>query len=448
MSDTTPNHWREVTLDDVADEVTVGYVGSMTKEYIETGIPWLRNKNVHSFNIDWDDMKYVSQEFHTKLRKSSLSPGDVVIVRTGKPGAAALIPDSLTEANCSDLVIVRCGEELDKRFCVYYLNSAAKHHIHSHLVEAVQQHFNVGAAKKLKMQLPPLEEQRAIASILGALDDKIELNRRMNATLESLARAIFKSWFVDFDPVNINAGQMPASSAIPTTHDPKVLDLFPSTFQDSQYGEIPSGWNIVMVSELTEGLYDGPHATPPTCDEGPVFLGIKNLTGTALDLSVIRHISEDDWPRWTKRVTPQAGDVVFSYEATLGYLALIPEGLRCCLGRRLALVRPVAEDQNQHFLFHTFTGDSFQRYLLTHTTSGATVDRVPLTDFPKYPVLLPPKPIVRHFEVLARKIWSKIHTNQSESSTLSDYHDALLHKLLSGELPVPECVLLAEEVYA
>lgn len=442
MSDSITDHWREVTLDDVADEVTVGYVGSMTKEYIETGIPWLRNKNVDPFNIDWDDMKYVSEEFHTKLRKSSLSPGDVVIVRTGKPGAAALIPEDLPVANCSDLVIVRCGEELDKRFCVYYLNSAAKHHIHSHLVGAVQQHFNVGAAKKLKMHLPPLPEQRAIASILGALDDKIELNRRMNATLESLARAIFKSWFVDFDPVRANAvgmnaglaltGQMPASSAIPTTHDPKVLELFPSTFQDSELGPIPEGWTAMPISEAVE---INPRRTLP---RGTIakYLDMKNVPtrGHRPDQIVDREMKSGtkfiNGDTLMARITPclENGKTAF--------VDFLPEGEVGWGSTEFIVMRPRPPLPNAFGYFLARDPDVRQHAIKNMSgTSGR--QRVAKECFDGYLIAVPGEPVANAFAKVINPIMAEVRAVSNESVGLARLRDALLPQLLSGGLPVP-----------
>ena len=173
------------------------------------------------------DIKFISPSFHERLRNSALSPGDVVIVRTGKPGACTVIPSSLPVANCSDLVIVRCGQELDPYFLAYYVNSIAAQHVDAYLVGAVQQHFNVGSARKILLDLPTLAEQRAIVRILSALDDNIELNRRMNETLEAMARALFRSWFVDFDPVRAKAeGRDPGL--------PKpIADLFPARLVNS-----------------------------------------------------------------------------------------------------------------------------------------------------------------------------------------------------------------------
>jgi len=188
--------WKEVFLEDVADELTVGYVGPMASEYVDDGIPFLRSLNVEPLRIKKHDLKFISPEFHSRISKSRLSPGDVVIVRTGKPGACALIPEWLADANCSDLVIVRCGEQIDNQFLVYYVNTIAGAHISAHLVGAVQQHFNVGSARSLKIALPSLPEQKAIATVLSSLDDKIDLLHRQNATLEAMAETFFRQWFV------------------------------------------------------------------------------------------------------------------------------------------------------------------------------------------------------------------------------------------------------------
>ena len=114
-----------------------------------------------------------------------------------------------------------------------------------------------------------------------------------------------------------------------------------------------SGWQKVPIEDIYLGLYDGPHATPQPSDQGPIFLGIKNITDDGmLDLSDIRHISEDDFPEWTKRVTPQQGDIVFTYEATLNRYAIIPEGFRGCLGRRVALIQPDLARVDTRFLLY------------------------------------------------------------------------------------------------
>lgn len=144
------------------------------------------------------------------------------------------------------------------------------------------------------------------------------------------------------------------------------------------------------IKDYCLGIFDGPHATPKETDDGPVFLGIKNITDDgALDLSEIRHVSEEEYPRWTRRVTPQPGDVVFTYEATLHRYALVPEGFRGCLGRRVALVRPDPDQVDSRYLLYFFLSRAWRQIIESNVITGATVDRVPLEKLPSFQVALP-----------------------------------------------------------
>lgn len=149
-------------------------------------------------------------------------------------------------------------------------------------------------------------------------------------------------------------------------------------------------WRALQMREVMLGFFDGPHATPAPAESGPVFLGIKNITDAgALDLSEIRHIAEDDFAQWTRRVTPEPGDVVFTYEATLHRYALIPEGFRGCLGRRLALIRPDRSVVLPRFLHFLMLGPVWRATVTERVISGATVDRIPIIDFGEFPVAVP-----------------------------------------------------------
>jgi type I restriction enzyme S subunit len=144
------------------------------------------------------------------------------------------------------------------------------------------------------------------------------------------------------------------------------------------------------MEDLMYGFYDGPHATPKSSDNGPIFLGIKNITDDGrLDFTNIRHISNEEYPKWTKRVIPQKGDIVFSYEATLHRYAIIPNGFIGCLGRRMALVR-VNDKVDFKFLYYYFFSNLWRNEVNNYVLSGATVDRIPLTKFPDFKLSIPP----------------------------------------------------------
>ena len=214
--------WKEVELSGVAD-LTVGFVGTMASHYTDNGVLFLRSTNIEPFNIKMDDVKYISPEFNETIKKSQLNPDDVVIVRTGKPGACTVIPQKTEPWNCSDLVIIHPNKEkINPHFLASYINLASGV-INAHLVGAVQQHFNVGSAKKMKIPLPSIDIQNRIASIIQGLNDKIELNNKINENLERQAQAIFYKWFISTPQktniVQTEFGMLPTSFAVVKTGD-------------------------------------------------------------------------------------------------------------------------------------------------------------------------------------------------------------------------------------
>jgi type I restriction enzyme S subunit len=149
-------------------------------------------------------------------------------------------------------------------------------------------------------------------------------------------------------------------------------------------------WRKLAMREVMEEFHDGPHATPPPAADGAIYLGIKNITDAgALDLGEVRYIAADDLPTWTRRVTPEEGDVVFTYEATLHRYAVIPNGFHGCLGRRLALIRPDRNVVLPRFLHFAMLGSRWRETVNDRIISGATVDRIPIASFPDFPIDVP-----------------------------------------------------------
>lgn len=163
-------------------------------------------------------------------------------------------------------------------------------------------------------------------------------------------------------------------------------------------------WEEFTIKDIVSGFYDGPHATPKEAKEGAIFLSIHNLKPSGgIDLSNPKYISMDDFPIWTKRVRPRSKDIVFSYEATLHRYAIIPENLLCCLGRRLALLRINEEKADYKFVYYILISSYWRSKIETRVITGATVDRIPLIDFPNFKIPLPPPPIQRRIaDVLGR----------------------------------------------
>jgi type I restriction enzyme S subunit len=194
------------------------------------------------------------------------------------------------------------------------------------------------------------------------------------------------------------------------------------------------------------GLYDGPHGTPPVASEGPIFLGIGNITEDGhLDLSTTRHIAPEDFPKWTKRVIPCKGDIVFTYEATLNRYAIIHDGFHGCLGRRLALIRPDPNKVNARFLHYYFFSADWRATVERNRLAGATVDRIPLSKFPTFPVNIPEMGVQRRIAETLSAYDDLIEVNQRRIAILEDMSRRLFDEwFVRFRYPGHEAVRLVE----
>lgn len=179
-------------------------------------------------------------------------------------------------------------------------------------------------------------------------------------------------------------------------------------------------WEKVPIKDVCEGIYDGPHATPPLSESGAIFLGIQNFKNGRLDFSDVRYISEEDLLIWTKRVIPQAGDIVFSYEATLNLYAIIPAGFRGCLGRRMALIRVDKNKINYRYLYYYLHSPTWKAVIAENTVTGATVDRIPLIRFPDFEIELPPLDVQNNIADILSAYDDLIENNQRQIKLLEE----------------------------
>lgn len=417
--------WPEVTLEDVATDVTVGFVGTMAHEYVANGVPFLRSLNVEPFRINANDLKFINPTFHKQIRKSALAPGDVVIVRTGKPGACAVVPEWLPDANCSDLVVVRPGPTVLPRYLCYVINSVASHHVEAFTVGAVQQHFNVGAARKIRFRRPSLREQDKIVALLGALDDKIELNRRMNETLEAMARAIFQDWFVAFGPTRAKMEGRPPYLA------PDFWSLFPDGL-DAE-GK-PEGWAMSSVGQefrLTMGQ------SPP----GETY----NAAGNGLPFFQGRTDFGFRYPKQRIFCTAptrhaEADDTLISVRAPVGDLNLARE--TCCIGRGVAAARHRLGSRSYTY----YALWAIQPDLTAFEHTGTVFGAINKAQFELLKVIAPDDRLVAAFASVVSPMDDRIRHNEDETLSLIATRDLLLPRLMSGELRVKDAEHMVAEV--
>ena len=289
--------------------------------------------------------------------------------------------------------------------------------------------------KRLRISLPPIEEQRAIAHILGTLDDKIELNRRMNETLEAMARALFKSWFVDFDPVRARA-----EGRDPGLPQP-LADLFPDSFEDSELGEIPRGWTVGPILEHARLMSGGtPKTDRPEYWNGPIsWASAKDVSQSSGSILVDteRTITPRGLDESATQMIPAFSSVVVARGATTGRLVLF--------GRDMAMNQTC-------YALATTTRTPFALYCrlrvaidaLVHAAHGSVFDTITTSTFASSRIVLPTLPALVAFEERVAPVFQRVLGSICEARTLSALRDGLLPKLISGELRVEDAERFVE----
>jgi type I restriction enzyme, S subunit len=288
------------------------------------------------------------------------------------------------------------------------------------------------------LPLPPLAEQKAIAAVLGALDDKIELNRRMNATLEAMARALFQSWFVDFDPVRAKLdGRQPPNL------DPATAALFPDHF-GSEAGHIPKGWEVKTLSELTCLITKGTTPTQNDMTGAPISdaqINYVRVNSIDEDGSVLAEklttIPESVHAGVLKRSVLMANDVLYTIAGTIGRIAVAEDWLLPAnTNQAVAIIRPETEIPSG-FLMLTMRHEAFREELHNNIVHAVQAN-LSLGMLSKARVVVPPPSVLPQLFRPIDALLSQISANRAQSRTLATLRDTLLPKLLSGELSVAE----------
>jgi type I restriction enzyme, S subunit len=340
--------------------------------------------------------------------------------------------------------IVTGNDKADTRYLMYAVQSAD---IGAYLTGAVMPKLTQGNLNRIPISCPSLDEQRAIAHILGTLDDKIDLNRRMNETMEAIARTIFKSWFVDFDPVRARASGEPAESIcrrLGLTHE--LLDLFPDRFQDSELGEIPEGWEVITIGELCERVSMGPFGsdikTSNFVREGVPIIRGSNLTDGFIDNNFVflTEAKADE----LRNANARGGDIVITHRGTLGQVGLIPTSSRYpryVVSQSQMVLTPRKERTTSRYIYEYLRSPTGRHALLANTSQvGVPAIARPTTSVKAISLIAPQPELLRKYDSVVDPLFGRVVSAIRESNSLAAVRDALLPKLISGQLRVPEAV--------
>lgn len=290
-------------------------------------------------------------------------------------------------------------------------------------------------AQSIKIPLPPLPEQKAIARILGTLDDKIELNQKMNQTLEAMARAIFKSWFVDFDPVRAKMeGRQPAGM------DAATAALFPDSFQDSPLGLIPKGWEVKPLSEITQKIGSG--ATPRGgkkvyVEEGVALIRSQNVYDHHFQWNGLVRITDEDAEK-LRGVIVEVDDILLNItgDSILRTCVVQPSVLPARVNQHVAIIRPIQWLPCRYL--HLYLAQSSMKQILLGFDTGATRKAITKGQLESVEIPIPSQPILSCFKEITDSFFARTNANSAESRTFSTLRNTLLPKLMSGEIRVAE----------
>jgi type I restriction enzyme S subunit len=323
--------------------------------------------------------------------------------------------------------IVRGNRRADTRYLSYVLSQTD---ISGYLTGSTMPKLTQGNLNRLPVIAPPLAEQKAIAAVLGALDDKIELNRRMNATLEAMARALFQSWFVDFDPIRAKLdGRKPIGM------DDATAALFPASFQDSLLGPIPKGWEVSTIEDVCKTVTRG--VTPEYQEgSGRFIINQRVNRGSDLDWSSLKELSPSlDVPpdRYAK-----CWDVLVNClgEGTLGRTHLYKgESDVYAIDQHMSICRADSPSRNA-YIYQVLSSVDGQAKIETLKTGSTGMTMFNISKLRAYDLVWPSDKVLETYFATVEPLWFQVAINENQSRTLATLRDTLLPKLLSGELKV------------
>ena len=404
--------WKHYKMDELIEEISMGPFGSDVKKefYVDNGVPILNGSNLQGFKLQEDSFGYLTKEKADSLKKCNAHRGDIIVTHRGTLGQIVYVP---VNSKYDRYVIsqsqfrFRCKADLvDVQYLVYYFHTREG----QYKILANASQVGVPALARatstfrlIDIKLPPLATQRRIASFLSSLDRKIELNNKINADLEEMAQAIFKNWFVDFEPFK----------------DGK--------FVDSELGMIPEGWKVGSPYEYVKVVYGAPYKSAKFNDNGE-----------GLPLIRIRDLKDCNPQFYTPEILPQTeyvnkGDIVAGMDAE--FVPHIWKGNTGLLNQRVCKLMPQQTSISNLFVLYLMKPEL--EFVQSYKT-GTTVSHLGKADIDKFVVVLPPLKVVEECSKILDSILQRIKNISAESRTLSLLRDTLLPRLMSGELEVPE----------
>jgi type I restriction enzyme S subunit len=376
-----------------------------------------------------------------------LCSGDVIVTMTDLSkaadtlGYAAVVPKTngtiWLHNQRVGLIEIKPNAPVNLAYIQYLMRSNDyRHWVVSSATGSTVKHTSPGRICEFECKLPPASDQKEIACVLGALDDRITLLGETNVTLEALAQALFKSWFVDFDPVHAKQ-----QGHEPEGMDPETAALFSDSLEESELGLVPKGWKVGNVGQIAE-IIDCLHAKKPELlGEGWPFLQLSNIRDDGLlDASKVSYITEVDYKKWISRIEVNQGDCVITNVGRVGAVAQIPAGFKAAMGRNMTAIRPKNEWSYPTYLVELLQSSWMRTEIKRRTDVGTILDALNVRNIPALRCVLAPSEVMISFESTCRPLRAAMEANLERINSLAAIRDTLLPRLISGQLRLPEAL--------
>ena len=429
-----PGHWRQVPFPELV--FFQEGPGIRNWQYRDSGIPFLNIRCLVNGRLDRSSMNCLDPaEVDEKYRHFLLDAGDYVVSSSGTIGRIAEVRAEDLPCMLNTSVIrmrPKAPRDLDRRFLRYFLSSSYfQTQINAFASGSVQVNYGPTHLKRMWVILPPLSEQHSIAHILATLDDKIELNRRMNETLEAMAGALFKSWFVEFDPVR---AKMEGRDAGLPDH---LADLFPDRLVNSEMGEIPEGWTVGSLGDIAASLRRG--VDPARVASDTPYIGLKHMPRRSVALT--------DWGEAgsvsSGKSAFEVGDILFGkLRPYFHKVGIAPVNGLCSTD---IVVLEARIPRWSAFVLACVSSSGFVAYT-SQTSTGTKMPRTSWQAMSTYQLCRPTDFGAIEFDRVVSPMLRRIVGNVHESRTLAALRDTLLPRLISGEIRVQDAERALEPV--
>ena len=389
------------------------------------------------------DVPLISSSGHSDFHNVAMVKGPGVVTgRYGTIGQVFYVGADFWPLNTT--LYVRDFKGNDPKFISYFLKTID---FLAYSDKAAVPGVNRNHLHEAIVSMPPLDIQLEIAEVLGALDDRITLLRETNATLEAMAQALFKSWFVDFDPVHANAGTRAA------TLPAQLQALFPDSFEDSALGRIPKGWTVSTVEDFAERVGMGPFGSnikvETFVDKGVPVISGQHLKMSLVEDNTFNFITEEHAQRLNKSCVI-AGDVIFTHAGSIGQVSLLHRNAlytSYVLSQRQFFLRCKTDLMSPEWITHYFRSPVGQHQLLANTSQvGVPSIARPVSYLRSIRLVVPPPSLTKEFSVICDSFNTKTLEIRKQISTLSTLRDTLLPRLISGQLRLPDAEAALAEV--